>query len=91
MSVATIGLDVSPELGQVKQELLDARERARRRIEAWLAAEAGRALGDLQLVCPVLTIVGDTEEEREAWRRRARGRLRGGRATCGEGAQQRQR
>lgn len=30
MSVATIGPDVSAELGQVKQELLDARERARR-------------------------------------------------------------
>jgi DinB superfamily len=30
MSVATVGPEVSPELGQVKQELLDARERARR-------------------------------------------------------------
>jgi DinB superfamily len=29
MSVATVGTEVSPELGQVKQELLDARERAR--------------------------------------------------------------
>ena len=30
MSVATVGPDVAPELGQIKQELLDARERARR-------------------------------------------------------------
>jgi len=30
MSVATVGPDVTPELGQIKQELLDARERARR-------------------------------------------------------------
>jgi DinB superfamily len=30
MSVATVGPEVSAELGQVKQELLDARERARR-------------------------------------------------------------
>jgi hypothetical protein len=30
MNVATVGPDVAPELGQIKQELLDARERARR-------------------------------------------------------------
>jgi hypothetical protein len=30
MSVATVGPEISAELGQVKQELLDARERARR-------------------------------------------------------------
>jgi probable F420-dependent oxidoreductase len=39
------------------------------------AEAAGRSLDDVPLVCPVLTIVGDTEEEREAWRRRARFQL----------------
>jgi DinB superfamily len=43
MSVATIGPEISAELGQVKQELLDARERARRLSEGlsetlWSAA-----------------------------------------------------
>lgn len=36
------------------------------------AAAAGRDAADIKLVCPVLTIVGDTEEERERWRQRAR-------------------
>ena len=42
----------------------------------WNVAEGARVAGrdpdDITLVCPVLTIVGDTEEEREALRRRAR-------------------
>ncbi len=36
------------------------------------AEAAGREPDDVKLVCPVLTIVGDTEEEREHWRKRAR-------------------
>ncbi len=45
MSVATVGSDVAPELGQIKQELLDARERARRLSEGlsdtlWATAPA---------------------------------------------------
>jgi len=36
------------------------------------AAKAGRDAGEIAYVCPVLTIVGDTDEERAAWRERAR-------------------
>lgn len=36
------------------------------------AIAAGRDPAGVKLVCPVLTIVGDTEEEREHWRKRAR-------------------
>jgi probable F420-dependent oxidoreductase len=36
------------------------------------AARAGRGAADLKLACPVFTIVGDTEEEREQWRQRTR-------------------
>jgi probable F420-dependent oxidoreductase len=36
------------------------------------AASAGRDPADLAVVCPLLTIVGDTEEERATWRERAR-------------------
>jgi probable F420-dependent oxidoreductase len=39
------------------------------------AAAAGRDAADLTIVCPLLTIVGDTEEERAAWRERARFQL----------------
>jgi probable F420-dependent oxidoreductase len=36
------------------------------------AKRAGRDPSDVAVVCPVLTIVGDTDEERAAWRERAR-------------------
>ncbi len=36
------------------------------------ASGAGRSRADLTLTVPVFTIVGDTEEERERWRQRAR-------------------
>ena len=36
------------------------------------AARAGRDVTDVKLVCPVLTIVGDSADEREHWRKRAR-------------------
>ncbi len=36
------------------------------------AAKAGRDPADIATVCPVLTIVGDTDEERAKWRERAR-------------------
>jgi probable F420-dependent oxidoreductase len=36
------------------------------------AARAGREEAAVKLACPVFTIVGDTEEEREEWRRHAR-------------------
>jgi probable F420-dependent oxidoreductase len=36
------------------------------------AATAGRDAGAIAFVCPLLTIVGDTEEERATWRERAR-------------------
>lgn len=36
------------------------------------ARKAGRDATDVVVVCPVLTIVGDTDEERDAWRERAR-------------------
>jgi probable F420-dependent oxidoreductase len=36
------------------------------------AAKAGRDPESIEFVCPVLTIVGDTEEERANWRERAR-------------------
>jgi probable F420-dependent oxidoreductase len=36
------------------------------------AANAGRDPDSIAFVCPVLTIVGDTEEERAKWRERAR-------------------
>ena len=39
------------------------------------AARAGRDAGSIAFVCPVLTIVGDTEEERAKWRERARVQL----------------
>jgi probable F420-dependent oxidoreductase len=39
------------------------------------AARAGRDPDDIEYVCPVLTIVGDTEEERAVWRERARFQL----------------
>lgn len=35
-------------------------------------ARAGRDAGSIAFVCPLLTIVGDTEEERAKWRERAR-------------------
>lgn len=35
-------------------------------------ARAGRGADSIAFVCPVLTIVGDTEEERAKWRERAR-------------------
>jgi alkanesulfonate monooxygenase SsuD/methylene tetrahydromethanopterin reductase-like flavin-dependent oxidoreductase (luciferase family) len=36
------------------------------------AATAGRDLADVAVVCPLLTIVGDTDAEQEVWRERAR-------------------
>jgi probable F420-dependent oxidoreductase len=36
------------------------------------AKAAGRDPADVELACPVFTIVGDTEAEREEWRKRAR-------------------
>lgn len=36
------------------------------------AAKAGRKPADIKLACPVFTIVGDTDTEREEWRQRAR-------------------
>lgn len=36
------------------------------------AASAGRDPDEVRVVCPILTIVGDTEEERATWRERAR-------------------
>ena len=36
------------------------------------AKAAGRRLEDVKLACPVFTIVGDTKEEREEWRQRAK-------------------
>jgi probable F420-dependent oxidoreductase len=36
------------------------------------AERAGRKPSDVKLACPVFTIVGDSEEERAEWRRRAR-------------------
>src|SRR6478672_3370035 len=36
------------------------------------AARSGRDAGAIALVCPLLTIVGDTEDERAKWRERAR-------------------
>ena len=36
---------------------------------------AGRDPSNVKLVCPVLTIVGDTDEEREHWRKRARSQI----------------
>lgn len=39
------------------------------------AEDADRAPSDLTLACPVLTIVGDDEEERERWREAARFQL----------------
>jgi probable F420-dependent oxidoreductase len=39
------------------------------------AVGAARTLDQVRFVCPVLTIVGDTEAERERWRRRARTQL----------------
>jgi probable F420-dependent oxidoreductase len=39
------------------------------------ARRAGRDVSDVDVVCPVLTIVGDTEEERATWRERARFQL----------------
>lgn len=36
------------------------------------AAAAGRDVGDVDLIVPCFTVVGDTEEERAAWRERAR-------------------
>ncbi|MBA2326835.1 MAG: TIGR03617 family F420-dependent LLM class oxidoreductase [Actinobacteria bacterium] len=36
------------------------------------ARTAGRDLGEIAIVCPLLAIVGDTEEERATWRDRAR-------------------
>jgi probable F420-dependent oxidoreductase len=35
-------------------------------------ARAGRRAGDVKLACPVFTIVGDSEEERDEWRQRTR-------------------
>src|SRR4029453_1686828 len=35
-------------------------------------AASGRGVGDVTLACPVLTIVGDTDEELERWRQAAR-------------------
>jgi probable F420-dependent oxidoreductase len=39
------------------------------------AASAGRDPSELTIVCPVLTIVGDTPDELETWRQRARFQL----------------
>src|SRR5207253_2637038 len=39
------------------------------------AKDAGRDPAALTIVCPLLTIVGDTEEERAQWRERARFQL----------------
>jgi len=39
------------------------------------AASAGREVSDLQVVCPVMAIIGDTEEERAAARESARFRI----------------
>jgi probable F420-dependent oxidoreductase len=39
------------------------------------AYAAGRSPDSIALVCPVLTIVGDNEDEQERWRRRARYQL----------------
>ena len=36
------------------------------------ARRAGRDAGAIQIVCPVFTIVGDTDEEQEQWRQEAR-------------------
>jgi len=36
------------------------------------ATAAGRQLDDVKLACPVFTIVGDTKDEREEWRQRAK-------------------
>ena len=36
------------------------------------ARKAGRDPADVRLACPVFTVVGDTEQEREEWRQRAR-------------------
>jgi alkanesulfonate monooxygenase SsuD/methylene tetrahydromethanopterin reductase-like flavin-dependent oxidoreductase (luciferase family) len=36
------------------------------------AAKTGRDPAEIAFVCPLLTIVGDTEEERAKWRERAR-------------------
>jgi probable F420-dependent oxidoreductase len=36
------------------------------------AKAAGRRVEDVKLACPVFTIVGDTKEEREEWRQRAK-------------------
>ena len=36
---------------------------------------AGRSLADVELVVPVMTAVGDTDEEIHAWRERARGQI----------------
>jgi probable F420-dependent oxidoreductase len=36
------------------------------------AAKAGRDAGSIAFVCPLLTIVGDSEDERAKWRERAR-------------------
>ncbi len=36
------------------------------------ASAAGRDLSEVAVVCPLLTIVGDTEQERATWRERAR-------------------
>jgi probable F420-dependent oxidoreductase len=47
------------------------REVVRPNLEAG-AREARRDVAEVAVVCPVLTIVGDTEEERSAWRERAR-------------------
>jgi probable F420-dependent oxidoreductase len=38
-------------------------------------ARSDRGVGDVTLACPVLTIAGDTEEERAPWRERARFQL----------------
>ncbi|HEX4493934.1 MAG TPA: TIGR03617 family F420-dependent LLM class oxidoreductase [Acidimicrobiia bacterium] len=38
-------------------------------------AKAGRDASEIAFVCPLLTIVGDTEEERAPWRERARMQL----------------
>jgi probable F420-dependent oxidoreductase len=39
------------------------------------AQTAGRSASDIEMVCPVLTIVGDSDAEREVWRSRARSQL----------------
>jgi len=39
------------------------------------AEDAGRSPDDITLACPVLTIVGDTDEEQEQWRQAARFQL----------------